>query len=163
MAPSQQFAAVLREWSEVFMRRSMRDFTTFMRNSGLTMPQVSALFKLHYQGTCGVSDIADHLDVTSAAASQMVDRLVQQGLLERSTDPHDRRVKQLELTPLGSRLLEGSIEARVQWMAGLTTVLSPAEQETIVTALDLLTDAATRLERHAFEDSRAPEITPVSA
>ena len=93
----------------------------------------------------------------------MVDRLVQQGLLERSTDPNDRRVKQLELTPLGNRLLEDSIEARVQWMAGLTTVLSPAEQETIVSALDLLTDAATRLERHAFEESHAPEITPVSA
>ena len=163
MAPNQQFAAVLREWSEVFMRRSMRDFTTFMRNSGLTMPQVSALFKLHYQGTCGVTDIADHLDVTSAAASQMVDRLVQQGLLARSTDPHDRRVKQLELTPLGDRLLEDSIEARVQWMAGLTTVLSPVEQETIVSALDLLTDAATRLERHAFDGNREPEIKPKQA
>jgi DNA-binding MarR family transcriptional regulator len=87
--------------------------------------------------------------------------LVQQGLLERSTDPNDRRVKQLELTPLGSRLLEDSIEARVQWMAGMTTVLSPAEQETIVSALDILTDAATRLERRAFDENHKPEITPV--
>ena len=83
------------------MGRSMRDFTTFMRNSGLSMPQVSALFRLYYQGQCGVTDIADHLDVTSAAASQMIERLVQQGLLERSEDPNDRRVKQIDLSPAG--------------------------------------------------------------
>lgn len=146
MQATNQFTDVLRDWAEVFMRRSMRDFTHFMRDSGLSMPQVSALFRLHYHGMCGVSDIADHLDVTSAAASQMVDRLVQQGLLERSTDPHDRRVKQIELAPAGHQLLEDAIQARVQWLADLTTVLSPAEQETIVEALDLLTDAAKRLE-----------------
>ena len=72
-----RFDDVLRQWSEVFMGRSMRDFSAFMRNSGLSMPQVSLLSRLYYQGQCGVTDIADHLAVTSPAASQMVERLVQ--------------------------------------------------------------------------------------
>lgn len=143
---SHQFNHVLRQWSEVFMGRSMRDFSAFMRDSGLSMPQVSALFRLYYQGQCGVNDIAGHLDVSSAAASQMIERLVQQGLLERSEDPHDRRAKLIALTTAGRELMQESIEARVRWMAELTTVLSPEEQTTIIAALDALTSAAIRLD-----------------
>lgn len=149
MRASRQFNDVLRQWSEVFMGRSMRDFTAFMRNSGLSMPQVSALFRLYYQGHCGVSDIADHLGVTSAAASQTIERLVQQGLLERREDPNDRRAKQIALSPAGRELMRESVEARVRWMAELTTVLSPEEQATIGAALDSLTNAAIRLDPHS--------------
>lgn len=140
------FTTVLRDWAHVFMRRSMREFSQFMRQSGLSMPQVSTLFRLHYHGTCGVSDMADHLHVTNAAASQMVDRLVQQGLVKRSVSPHDRRVKELELTSAGQRLVEESIEARQRWMEELTSALSPQQQETIMAALRLLTQAARDLE-----------------
>jgi len=146
MEPSQEFTAVLREWSEVFMHRSMRDFNEFMRSSGLSMPQVSAMFRLYYRGTCGISDIAGHLDVTSAAASQMVDRLVQHGLLERSEDPDDRRVKQVRLTPAGRRVLLESIEARQRWWTELTRSLSSQEQAAIKDSLRLLTEKARQLE-----------------
>ena len=149
MPVSQQFDHVLRQWSEVFMGRSMRDFSAFMRNSGLSMPQVSLLYRLYYRGQCGVTDIADHLAVTSPAASQMVERLVQQGLLERNEDPSDRRAKQVALSPAGRELMKESIEARVRWMAELTTVLSRDEQATIVAALDALTSAAIRLDPHS--------------
>jgi DNA-binding MarR family transcriptional regulator len=149
MPTTLRFNAVLRQWTEVFMGRSMRDFSAFMRNSGLSMPQVSALYRLFYQGQCGVTDIADHLDVSSAAASQMIERLVQQGLLERSEDPHDRRAKQIALSPAGRALMEASIEARVRWMAELTTVLSPEDQTTIIAALDALTSAAIRLDPYS--------------
>lgn len=146
MPMSRHFNQVLRQWTEVFMGRSMRDFRTFMRNSGLSMPQASALYRLYYQGSCGVTDIAGHLDVSSAAASQMIERLVQQGLLERGEDPNDRRAKQIALSPAGRALMEESIEARVRWMAELTTVLSPEEQSTIGLALESLTSAALRLD-----------------
>ena len=68
----ERFDDVLRQWTEVFMGRSMRDFSAFMRNHGLSMPQVLLLFRLYYQGQCGVSDIADHLAVTNPAASQTI-------------------------------------------------------------------------------------------
>ncbi|HSN78314.1 MAG TPA: MarR family transcriptional regulator [Anaerolineae bacterium] len=159
MASSLQFNEVLRQWTEVFMGRSMRDFSAFMRKSGLSMPQVSALYRLYYRGQCGVTDIAGHLDVSSAAASQMIERLVQQGLLERNEDPTDRRAKQIALSPDGRELMQESIEARVRWMAELTTVLSPEEQDTIVAALDALTSAAIRLDPY----SQAHETGAVTA
>ena len=43
--------------------------------------------------------------VSLAAASQMIDRLVQQGLLDRAVDPVDRRRKILATTTAAQSLL----------------------------------------------------------
>jgi len=111
-----QFTQVMRDWSEVFMRRSMHDFIQFSKDSGLSMGQTSALFHLHHGSSCGVSDIGELLGVTNAGASQMVDRLVRMDLIERSEDPADRRAKQLQLTAKGRLIVKESIEARRRWM-----------------------------------------------
>ncbi len=137
-----KFTLVLHDWSEIFMRRSMRDFVQFSKDSGLTLPQMSALFHLHHGSSCGVSDIGALLGVTNAAASQMVDRLVQYELIERSEDPVDRRVKQLRLTDKGRDIVQESIEARRRWMEKLTNALTQDEQESIITGLTILTNAA---------------------
>ena len=141
-----KFTLVLRDWSETFMRRSMRDFVQFSKDSGLTLPQMSTLFHLHHGSTCGVSDVGELLGVTNAAASQMVDRLVQYELIERTEDPVDRRMKQLKLTFKGRAIVQESIEARKRWMAKLTTAITPDEQVSIITALTILTNAAHDLE-----------------
>jgi DNA-binding MarR family transcriptional regulator len=146
MTISEQFNQVLRDWSETFMRRSMHDFVQFSKDSGLSMAQLSTLFRLHHAGMCGVTEVGDHLGVSNAAASQMVDRLVQQGLIERAEDPSDRRVKQLSLTPMGLRLVLDSIEARRHWMEQLTDFLDSEELEQIIQALTILTRTARRLE-----------------
>ena len=138
--------SVLRSWSEVFMRRSMHDFMRFSRQSGLSMTQISVLFRLHYGGSCGVSELGDHLGVSNAAASQMVERLVGMDLLKRSEDPVDRRVKTLALTSKGKALVLDSIEARRRWMEDLTTALAPDQEQQIIAALTMLTQAALKLE-----------------
>ena len=140
--------SVLRTWSEVFMRRSMHEFMSFSRRSGLSMSQINVLFRLHYHGQCGVSDLGEHLGVSNAAASQMVDRLVGMELLQRSEDPNDRRVKHLALTPKGETLVLESIEARLRWMEELTTTLTLEQQEAINAALTTLTQTALNLERN---------------
>lgn len=146
MPMSQLLTATLREWSETFMHRSMRDFGHFMREAGLSMPQMTVLFHLYYHGRCGVSDIGNHLDVTSPAASQLIDRLVQQGLAARSEDPEDRRVRQIDLTPQGQHLVQEAIEARVHWIEELAGALQPAEQASVSAALRLLTESVRRIE-----------------
>jgi DNA-binding MarR family transcriptional regulator len=137
---------LLRQWAEVFMHHSMRDFRQFTRLSGLSMSQLGTLFRLYHCGTCRVSDIGEHLGVTNAAASQMIDRLVQLDLLLRSENPNDRRNKSLVLTAKGRALVVESIEARRRWMQELTTTLSPDQQESITSALAVLIQAAQRLE-----------------
>ena len=147
MTIEQRFTQVLRDWSEVFMHRSMTDFKRFMNDSGLSASQINTLMRLHYSGACSVSDLGVHAGITSAASSQMIDRLVGMDLLMRSEDQSDRRNKVIDLSPKGRALIEQGIEARRSWMEELTTALSPDEQQAIVHALTLLTLAARQLER----------------
>jgi MarR family transcriptional regulator, organic hydroperoxide resistance regulator len=143
---AKSFSEVVGEWVEVFMHRSFRDFKRFMDEAGLSPTQVNALMRLYHGKLCGVSDIGGHLGITNAAASMMVDRLVQMGLLERSKDRKDRRLRYLKLTEPGRALVERGIEARVAWMQSLTANLSPEQQAMIVEALSMLTEAARKSE-----------------
>jgi DNA-binding MarR family transcriptional regulator len=76
----------------------------------------------------------------------MVDRLVQLDLIQRAEDQQDRRVKQVALTEKGRALIEKGIEIRRSWMEELTTALTPDEQQAIIAALTLLTQAARQTE-----------------
>jgi DNA-binding MarR family transcriptional regulator len=146
MALSKQFTLVVQEWADVFMQRSMHETIRFWKESGLSMPQMSTLMHLRHHGACGVSKVSAHLGVTNAAASQMVEKLVQLGLLERVEDPHDRRSKQLSLTSRGEALIQKGIEARRRWLENLVTVLTPERQKAVVAALPYLIEAARQQE-----------------
>ena len=142
MSPTKVFTEVIREWSEVFMQRSMRDFRKFMDETGLSFSQINILMRLIHAGSTGVSEIGEQLGVSNAAASQAVDRLVVMDLIKRTEDPTDRRAKQLALTQKGRTLIESGIAARSRWVEGLTDALPPEQQNMIIAALTLLTAAA---------------------
>ena len=142
MSESDPFVGTLQEWIEVSMHRSIRDFIRYSRESGLSMSQLGALFHIHCMGSSGVTDLGDHLGVTSAAASQMLERLVQQELILRSVDPSDRRVKQIVLTTKGLQVLQESTRARQMWLYDLSETLSNPEKTTVTAALNVLIDRA---------------------
>jgi len=146
MQSTDPLALALQNWVGAFMHRSMRDFIRFAKDSGLSMSQVGALFHIR-KGTSGVSDIGDDLGVTSAAASQMLERLVQSGLVTRSEDPNDRRVKHIVLTDKGHQILHQGIQARESWVFDLMKLLTPAEKEQVAGALNILIEKTKLLER----------------
>jgi DNA-binding MarR family transcriptional regulator len=61
-----------------------------------------------------VTDVAQFLGVTNAAASRAIDRLVQRGLVDRTVSREDRRAVDLSLTPLAEELLHRFTEVRNQ-------------------------------------------------
>jgi DNA-binding MarR family transcriptional regulator len=136
------FVVTLQKWIEVSMHRSIRHLICYARESGLSMSQLGALFHIHRMGSSGVTDLGENLGVTSAAASQMLERLVQQDLILRSEDPSDRRVKQIILTDKGLQVLQESMRTRQNWLYDLAETLSNSEKETITAALDVLIDRA---------------------
>jgi DNA-binding MarR family transcriptional regulator len=142
MSPTKELTEVIHEWSEVFMRRSGRDFKRFMDETGLSFSQLNVLMRLFHGSNSGVSEIGEQMGVTSAAASQAIDRLVLLDLIERTEDPKDRRAKRLALTPKGRTVIESGIEARSRWVEGLTDALTPEQQSMTISALTLLTEAA---------------------
>jgi DNA-binding MarR family transcriptional regulator len=146
MANESQLTQTIQNWSRVFMRHSFHEFKQFMDINGLSPSQVLTLLRLYHSGPCSVSMISSQLGVTNAASSQLIDRLVLQGLIERSEDVSDRRVKHLSITERGRNLLEEGINVRRLWMETLTTQLTSDQQAIIVAALTVLTDCASKIE-----------------
>jgi DNA-binding MarR family transcriptional regulator len=85
-----------------------------------------------------VSDIGEYLGITSAASSQLLNRLVEEGLVERSEDPEDRRHKLLVLTPAGREMVRESMEIRQSWLASLANTLTASEQVQVEKSINLL-------------------------
>ncbi len=146
MSTTKILSEVVREWSEVYMHRSARDFKRFMRETGLSFSQVNVLMRLYHSGKSGISEIGVQLGVTNAAASQAIDKLVNLELIERTEDPADRRAKLLVLTAKGRDLIAQGIEIRSGWIGGLTNAFTPDQQGMIISALTLLTEAARKTE-----------------
>ncbi|KZE43271.1 MarR family winged helix-turn-helix transcriptional regulator [Microbacterium sp. T32] len=63
----------------------------------LSETEVRALLRIREQPGIRPSALRDHLGVTSAGVTTLVDRLVERGLLRRELDTEDRRVNHIHL------------------------------------------------------------------
>ncbi len=147
MTPSPQLAQIIRNWMDVSMHRSMRDRSHFTKAAGLSMPQFGILMQLHYSNNCGISDISERFEISNAAASQLVDKLVQSGLIERAEDPHDRRAKQIQLSAKAKAMIEKGTSERYRWVDQLVVSLDAKDREKVADALRILTQATQKLDQ----------------
>ena len=145
MSGQDPFTEALRDWAETSMDRSMRAFIRYTRKSALSFSQINTLFRLYHHGPCPVNDIADHLGVTIAAVSQLLASLEASGLVERSKDPHDRRIKQVALTDQGSTRVHESMDAKHAWIDELAALMQPEERDALLPALSSLNAYAHKL------------------
>ncbi len=151
MTKSPQFDQAVRAWMDVFMHRSMSGWKQFAKSAGLSMPQFSILMQLHHKGAFGMSEVSERFEITPAAASQLVDKLVQSGFVQREEDPKDRRAKSLNLTDKGRELVRRGAQERYHWVDDLAGKLSAAERAKVSEALELMTKAVQELEADAVQ------------
>ena len=151
MTSTPQLIQTIRHFMDFAMHHTMRERAHFAKATGLSMPQFGILMQLHYRGNCGVSDIGERFDITNAAASQLIDKLVQSGLIQREEDPSDRRAKLLNLTDKGRNLIQRGLEGRYRWVDQLAGKLSPEERETVSEALKIMSQAAEELEAESMQ------------
>ncbi len=123
-----------------FISRLIQEFMTLMREHDLSLPQIYALMYLFHEGECQVSDIARLMEASNAAASQLIERLWQQGLVERREDPNNRRMKKISLSQKGSDLVREGILSN-QFLGEIFSALTNDQIETIHLALGYLADA----------------------
>ncbi len=114
----------------------------------LSMAQVKTFFLLSRDQAMTISQVARALGIKSPAASILVDRLVQLGLVDRAEDPEDRRRTYARLTPRGkelmARLRQGAGERVQAWFGRL----SDAELAALAQGLQAL-EAAIAADRAA--------------
>jgi DNA-binding MarR family transcriptional regulator len=143
MTNTLQVKTALRSWMEIIMTRSMHDWAHYVKSSGFSMPQFRLLMQLYYQGTpCGISQISSDMSITNAAASQLVDKMVQSRLLDRAEDPSDRRAKLVTISEHGREFVKAGIEQRYLWINELTESLTDEERQSVSKALTVLTQKA---------------------
>lgn len=145
MVSKDPFLSVLHDWIGIFIHRSTRGHVRYAREKGLSRSMLGTLHFLRHHGNAGVSDLGEHLGVSNAASSQMVERLVEEGLLERVEDQEDRRMKKISLTDKGLSVLKDSINARLSWIEDLAQEFNPEEKDQITTAIQIMIDKVREL------------------
>jgi len=76
-----------------------------VNDDGVTFSQLKLLKMVSLTEGYSVSNVAQFLGVSTAAASRAVDRLVRRGLVDRTVSADDRRAVRLSLTDEGEALL----------------------------------------------------------
>src|ERR1044071_8803183 len=87
------------------------------RKFGMTRAQWGVLFRLERSEGLKQSELADLLDIQPITLTRLIDRLCNNGLIERRSDPNDRRAKRLFLTPAAKPVLEKVTAAAETMMA----------------------------------------------
>lgn len=102
----QALIAQLEETREAFEQQTLQAMAGDATDPPLTMQQLRVLAHVALAQGRGTShQVAQHLRVSLATVSGIVDRLVDHGVVQRTEDPDDRRVRLLGITTRGQELI----------------------------------------------------------
>ncbi|MBW4460600.1 MAG: MarR family transcriptional regulator [Nodosilinea sp. WJT8-NPBG4] len=104
----------------------------------LSLSQLRVLYFLRRRSQASLSEVADYLDVTRPTMSAMVERLVQRGLVNRISDPVERRRIILTLTAAGAAEMERVYDATLQTVAHRLEGLSETQLQQVQAGLAIL-------------------------
>jgi DNA-binding MarR family transcriptional regulator len=111
--------------------RAIREQMRAGRVDGMSVAQFRLLIFVRRNPGTSLSPLAEHLATSLPAASQLVERLVQIGLLTRGPHPESRRRIEVHLTPAGAAAL-AQCDARTRaWLCDRLSGLGEAELERI--------------------------------
>ncbi len=129
---------------EILMHRVASAHAPEFLGVGVTMSQAKVLYLVQAEPDLRMSDLSARLGVSLSTVSGVVDRLVDQGLLDRRDDPADRRHVVLRITDAGATQLELFRELNAGQFRALLSHLADADLSVVRQALDLLVAAAAR-------------------
>jgi len=95
---------------------------------GITRAQWVVLARIDRFEGLKQSELAEMLDLQPITVTRLLDRLCENGLIERRSDPTDRRAKRLFLTPAARPLLEQLGDLGEELMS---TALAGVSRETV--------------------------------
>jgi MarR family transcriptional regulator for hemolysin len=153
ITPNREFAFTLNDVARLLRTYADQRAAVF----GITRAQWAVMARLDRSEGLKQSELAEMLDLQPITLTRLLDRLADNGLIERRPDPHDRRAKRLFLTPAARPLLE-----RLSGLAEelMSTALAGIDRATVKLMLVNLLLAKENL-RHAIQakpDARLEKI-----
>jgi len=116
--------------------RHMRTHADQMaRQHGTTRAQWLILLRLERQPDLSQNELACIAEVAPITVARLVDRLEAAGLVERCTDPEDRRIWRLRLTPAAAPILCEIKRCRAELQEAMTEDVDPAALKAMLVGL----------------------------
>ncbi len=140
-APEETVAHAIERFWETFppvwnrIRGNLR--LVLARRSDVTVEQFHVLRNLRH-GCRTASELATALQISRPAVSQVLDGLVEAGMVARTHSVIDRRNIELELTEAGKALIVSIYGENRAWMKEKMAALSAEQVEDVHRALDIL-------------------------
>jgi DNA-binding MarR family transcriptional regulator len=100
----------------------------------------STLFQIAQEAPVGISELAERMNVSLATMSQVVTDLDEWGLVERSTDPADRRRTLVSVAPAHRPTIRAIFDQRLRPLDRALRRLEPDERGALVRGLLVLAE-----------------------
>lgn len=104
----------------------------------MSVPQYRTLAFVYRNEGASLSEVCDHIGLTLPTMSALVDGLVVRGLVNRRTDPEDRRCMTLTLTAPGRARLQSARAATMAYLEERLHHVSASDRATITLAMRML-------------------------
>ena len=132
----------------------MREFIlNILRTFGdidFSLPQVATLLLLEEEGEPTIKQVAEFLGRSVSTTSRLLDQLVEDGLVSRREDVHDRRAKRIAITEQGRTLITTLERQGAARQIAVMEYLSVEEQAEVARVLALLAEASKKRRRHEY-------------
>ena len=102
--------------SKAFERR-------YMAEAGISVPEWRVMAHLSQIGEVSVREIEARVDMEKSKVSRAASRLEEQGLVAKITNPDDRRLVSLSLTPEGREVMARLIPLAAEFQAEIVRIL----------------------------------------
>lgn len=138
-------------------KNSLRAWILLLKCAKKLEQEMSARFREHFQSSLSRFDVLAHLDLagkeglsTSQLAARLLaskgnitrllDRMVQDGLIDRCGDDADRRISKIRLSPRGAQLFALMAPAHERWSHEILGTTGTADRDSLVSLLRHLHD-----------------------
>jgi DNA-binding MarR family transcriptional regulator len=128
--------------------------------SRLTLPQLRVLYQIRRRPGSTTGELSRALGITVSTTSGLVIKLVDRGLVQRTTVPDDRRQAPLHLTEAGAAVAGELSDLRHAFLEQVAAELGD-DLDAVVEALERLAEAAGRV--RAAESAESDAQQPVQA
>lgn len=111
-----------------------------MTQQGASLARTKMLLYIQQgAGTARAADIAELFSLAPRTVTESLDSLERDRLISRTSDPQDRRVKRLAITPLGERAIAATEPLRKELLQEMCAVLSETDRVRLRDILQRLT------------------------
>jgi DNA-binding MarR family transcriptional regulator len=134
----------------------LRELTAGSRDPAIELPLAQLrVCRVLCDGRQSISAISREIGVSLSAVTQIADRLERAKLVDRVADHGDRRIRCLQLTRRGDRLLRLHDEERIRHAAAMLGQLAPSTRDRAAAVMKTLARAAAAA-RNSNGDHRPP-------